>query len=131
MLCRMPERPSDTPGPAARGAEGEAIAAGYLRRQGWKLLQRNWRHGKGEIDLICMDGPVMVFVEVRRRRARAAVPPFFSISRRKWQVLRATCFAFLGSLRKRPLAARCDVIGILDHPDGSHELLHHRKDRLL
>ena len=53
------------------GDAAEALAADYLSRQGLRLLARNWRVRGGEVDLICADGPVLVFVEVRLRRSAA------------------------------------------------------------
>ena len=50
-----------------RGAEAEAIAAGYLSRHGLRILTQNYRVRGGEIDLVCRDGAMLVFVEVRLR----------------------------------------------------------------
>ncbi len=54
-----------------RGREAEALAEAHLRRNGLRILARNWRCRFGEIDLIAQDGPVLVFVEVRARSSRA------------------------------------------------------------
>lgn len=51
----------------ARGREAEARAARHLERGGLRLVARNFRVRGGEIDLICRDGKVLVFVEVRLR----------------------------------------------------------------
>ncbi len=51
----------------ARGREGEAVAARYLEGRGLKVIERNFRVRGGEIDLVCRDGKVLVFVEVRLR----------------------------------------------------------------
>lgn len=51
----------------SRGAAGEQLAADFLRRQGLRLIESNFRVRGGEIDLICRDGKVTVFVEVRLR----------------------------------------------------------------
>jgi putative endonuclease len=51
----------------ARGREAEALAAQYLECYGARVLERNFRIRGGEIDLICRDGKVLVFVEVRLR----------------------------------------------------------------
>lgn len=51
----------------ARGREAETRAANYLARQGLHVIERNFRVRGGEIDLICRDGAVLVFVEVRQR----------------------------------------------------------------
>lgn len=51
----------------ARGREAEALAARHLEGCGLRLVERNFRVRGGEIDLICRDGKVLVFVEVRQR----------------------------------------------------------------
>ena len=51
------------------GAWGEQIAADYLESLGYKIVCRNYRCRYGEIDLICMDGPVWSFVEVKTRKS--------------------------------------------------------------
>ncbi|MDR2839082.1 MAG: YraN family protein [Azonexus sp.] len=54
----------------ARGRAAESLAAAYLESRGWRVLERNFRVRGGEIDLICRDGPTLVFVEVRQRENR-------------------------------------------------------------
>ena len=51
----------------ARGREAENRAARHLERQGLRVVTRNFRVRGGEIDLVCRDGKVLVFVEVRQR----------------------------------------------------------------
>ncbi len=48
-----------------RGKTGEDEAARYLERQGWRVLDRNWRGGAGEIDIVAREGDSIVFVEVK------------------------------------------------------------------
>ncbi|HQL09692.1 MAG TPA: YraN family protein [Lentisphaeria bacterium] len=50
------------------GRAAEDLAADYLQAQGLQLLERNFRVRGGELDLICREGKVLVFVEVRLRR---------------------------------------------------------------
>lgn len=50
------------------GDAGERFAARYLERQGWQVLDRQWRGEAGEIDLVALDGEVLVVVEVKTRR---------------------------------------------------------------
>ena len=52
---------------STRGSDAEALAAAYLGRHGLALIERNFRVRGGEVDLICRDGKVLVFVEVRLR----------------------------------------------------------------
>lgn len=50
-----------------RGREAENLAAAMLEKRGLRIVERNFRVRGGEIDLICRDGKVLVFVEVRQR----------------------------------------------------------------
>jgi len=97
------------------GEWGEALAEKELRkRAGMRLLDRRWRHGHGEIDLIMRQGKVMVFVEVRVRTGEEDVlGAYRSIRRKKWRVLRSTALAYLRQCPWRPEAVRFDVVGIL------------------
>ena len=50
------------------GKQAETLAAQYLARQGLRVIAQNFHCRGGEIDLVCRDGKVLVFVEVRLRR---------------------------------------------------------------
>ena len=60
---------------AATGRAGEDAAAQLARSLGWNVLERNWREGPLELDLICQDGDTVVFVEVKTRSQDSPVPP--------------------------------------------------------
>ena len=49
------------------GMKGEEIAARYLAGKGYKILERNWRHGKDELDIIAANGEFLVVIEVKTR----------------------------------------------------------------
>jgi putative endonuclease len=49
------------------GNLGEEQVAGYLRRKGWEILERNYRFAGREIDIIAREGDVIVFIEVKKR----------------------------------------------------------------
>jgi len=63
---RQPGYDNTQRGNSGRAAEG--LAADYLQERGLQLLERNFRVRGGEIDLICREGKILVFVEVRLRR---------------------------------------------------------------
>ena len=54
----------------SKGRRGENIAAEYLVRQGFVLLERNYRRLGCEVDIIAMDGETTVFIEVKARSSR-------------------------------------------------------------
>jgi putative endonuclease len=59
----------------ARGREAEELAAAFLVRQGARILARNHRAARGEVDVVCQDGDVLCFVEVRSRTSEAQGGP--------------------------------------------------------
>jgi putative endonuclease len=65
------------------GRAAEAAAARHLQRQGWVLLGRNVRIGRGELDLIARRGGVLAFVEVKARRSASCGAPEDAVDRRK------------------------------------------------
>ena len=50
------------------GREGEDLAAGYLKKNGWSIRERNWRCRLGEIDIIASRKGILCFIEVKTRR---------------------------------------------------------------
>ncbi len=70
------------------GRAGEERARRYLTGLGWRVLAQNWRCNHGELDIVCLDGAVVVFVEVKTRRARGYGHPFEAITAQKLARLR-------------------------------------------
>jgi putative endonuclease len=65
------------------GASGEDIATEYVQKQGYTVLERNFRCKLGEIDIIAKDGAQMVFVEVKTRTSSLFGTPLEAITRKK------------------------------------------------
>lgn len=100
------------------GALGERAAAAYLRREkGFAVVQRNWRHGRDEIDLVCRDGEILVFVEVKTRAAHALVGGRAAVNRRKRRALSRACRAYLAQLETKPRTFRFDIVEV-EHREG-------------
>jgi len=112
--------------PSSKGAYWERVAAKALRKTGFRIVKRNWRGGRGELDIIARDGPVLVFVEVRSRGAAALVKGFQSITHHKRAILRDTCNEYLKRLRKKPNTYRFDVVEISYCNCKDYELKHFR-----
>src|ERR1700712_1799646 len=67
-----------------RGTSGEKLARRFLRRNGFKILYRNFRgRSGGEIDIVCRDGDTLVFVEVKTRSREDFGRPFEAIGRQQ------------------------------------------------
>jgi putative endonuclease len=107
------------------GARGERAAERFLRREkGFRIVARNWRSGRDELDLVCSDGTKLVFVEVKTRAAGALVPGYYTVDRRKKRALKRACYAYMKRLRQKPPTFRFDVVEIMIHIDGGEEVLH-------
>ena len=65
------------------GDKGELIAEEYLSSKGYKLVKRKYRNEYGEIDLICLDGIQVVFIEVTTRRSVKEGFPEESVTEKK------------------------------------------------
>jgi putative endonuclease len=109
---------------ALRGRQGEQAAACFLQAQGWRVLDRNWRRGRLELDLVCEDGADLVFVEVRTRAAGAMVSPAESVTPAKRRVLLRAAGAWLAAHNAWDRACRFDVIGVT--ADGTFSMEHIR-----
>lgn len=94
------------------GKEGEGIAERYLKKQGFKLLERNYRCPVGELDLIALDRKVLVFVEVKTRISDSSGSPLEAVDRRKQRQIIKTALYFLSQKRLHDRDARFDVVGI-------------------
>lgn len=107
---------------AEAGRDGEERGAKHLLSLGYRILARNWRGRRGELDLVAEDGEVLCFVEVRQRGAGARVGALESIDRRKQERVINTAQEFLLAHKLTGRPARFDVIAI----DVSGELTHLR-----
>ena len=112
-------KPDDAPPRSAEaeaGARGEQAAADFLRaRQGYEIVTRNWRSPRDrrdEIDLVCRDGDVLVFVEVKARAEGARVSGYKAVDERKKRALRRAVQAYLGQLVPPPRTFRCDIVEV-------------------
>ena len=92
--------------------KGEQESERFLKAKGFKILARNWRAGKDEIDLICKDDEILVFIETRTRRTGALVGRFDSIDARKRKALNRVCRAYIAKLKSHPSSFRLDVVEI-------------------
>jgi putative endonuclease len=99
------------------GREGEAAAARFLQAAGFRVLRRNFRaRGGEEIDLICRDQDVLVFVEVKARATEEFGRPLTAVDRKKRRLLVRAAMAWLRMLSMPDVAFRFDVVEVVSHP---------------
>lgn len=94
------------------GQRGEQLAAAYLERQGYVILDRNWRCPVGELDIVARDGETLVFVEVRARRGDRLGTPEESVTPTKQGKLVEVAQTYLQEVRLADQDWRIDVVAI-------------------
>ena len=102
------------------GRLGEDIACRMLESMGHMILERNWRSGHLEIDIISHDAAGIHFVEVKTRRESVQAPPQESVNRRKQSRIVRAAQSFLRSGKGKPFGSHeCmfDVVAVTFHGD--------------
>lgn len=111
-------RPARVDGPAltVRGADAEDAALALLQRAGLKLLARNFRCRGGELDLVMLDGEVLIVAEVRARNHPGFASAAESVDARKQaRIVLATQMFLAAHPQHARRAVRFDVVAF----DGS------------
>ena len=94
------------------GQRGEAAAARFLRRRGYKILARSDHFGPGELDLVALDGQTIVFVEVKTRERADIGHPAEAVDSAKQRRLTRLAVTFLKRYGLLDRPARFDVIAV-------------------
>jgi putative endonuclease len=94
------------------GRMGERAAEKHLRRNGFRIVARNFRAAGAEIDIVAMDGDTLVFVEVKTRQSFAAGAPEEAVDSRKQTRMRRAAQAFATRYRADEYDMRFDIVAI-------------------
>lgn len=92
------------------GSRGEQLAAKFLTINGFEIIERNFRHGHGEIDLIAKKGKLIVFCEVKTRRTETYGPGELAVDHRKQKKIRMVAEAYVSSRDLEDYEFRFDVV---------------------
>jgi putative endonuclease len=96
------------------GVRGEKLACRFLRRNGYKVLHRNFRgRTGGEIDIVCRDRDTLVFVEVKTRTREDFGRPFDAVDRDKQKRIARGGLAWLRLLGDPDILFRFDVVEVI------------------
>ena len=112
MLFKRKPKQQDDPRAVSVGPAGERLAAEYLTARGYKIAASNFRTKFGEIDLVCLDGDVVVFVEVKTRTSGRYGRPVEAVSPEKQRRLSMAAGIFLSREAWDDRRARFDVLGV-------------------
>ena len=93
------------------GREGEKLAETYLAERGYKMLYRNWRYGRYEVDLIAIKNDMLRFIEVKYRSTSQYGQPEEAVNKKKIRDLLQAIDQFL-YLNPQYTDFRLDVLSI-------------------
>lgn len=108
--------------PHELGKLGEDLAVKYLQGKGYQILERNWRSGHKEIDIIALDGTTMVVVEVKTRKSDDFGEPDVAVGAMKQRMLIWAADAYV-RYKRLDVEVRFDILSIVisdDEPEIEH-----------
>lgn len=109
------------------GAKKEQLAAKYLEKQGYEILERNYYCRNGELDLIARDGIYLVFVEIKYRTGTGSGHPLEAVNlTKKKRMIQTARYYLYRNGYPEDTPCRFDVVGILGdeilHVKGAFEV---------
>ena len=102
------------------GKEGEKLAEAYLADRGYRILHRNWRYGKYEIDLITTKNEKLHFFEVKFRSCNTIAKPEEAVNKKKIKSLLQAIDQYL-YLNPQHTDFRLDILSIIQHSEKDIE----------
>ena len=110
----------------AKGIQGEDLAIKYLLKNGFQIIERNYRHKKAEIDIIALHNETLVFIEVKTRsKTNFGFPEEFVSAVQEERILNASAY-FLEQDPPKHRFIRFDIIAIIGNKQRFS--LNHIKD---
>ena len=94
------------------GAAGEQMARDFLAKEGYTILETNWRHLSHEVDIIAKNGDILAFVEVKTRNSRFLGEPEIFVSRTQQKAYITVADAYV-TKNNRTEEVRFDIVSIV------------------
>ena len=110
------------------GRRGEDAAARYLRRLGYVIVARGHKDSIGELDLVAVDGRIVVFIEVKTRTSHDAGHPADAVDDAKQRRLTRLALAYLKRHDLLECRARFDVVAVTWPADNNRPTIEHFQD---
>ena len=110
----------------AAGREGEERAVDFLIEKKYRILRRNYRAGRGEVDIVAEEQGMLVFVEVKLRRSSSFGDPEDAVTPLKQRAIRSAARSYLSLEGCEGRACRFDVIAI--DASGAEPVIRHLED---
>ena len=100
--------------------KGENLAKKFLKKNGYKILKRNYVSKNGEIDIVAYDRGTIAFVEVKTRLSESFGPPELAITNEKRSKIIRTALNYLITNKIEEMDYRFDVVSILFKKDSNN-----------
>lgn len=105
------------------GMRGEQLAAEYLEEAGYQIIERNWRYGRAEIDLIAWFDNKIIFVEVKTRRSVRHGEPEDFVDWKKERQLEMASSVYIAR-KKHEGEIRFDIVAIVFENKDLYQINH-------
>ena len=99
------------------GEKSENLAVWYLKQNGYKIIEQNYRNRMGEIDIIAREKKTIVFVEVKSRRSIRFGSPKWAVTPKKQRKISMVALYYLKTTKQTDAKARFDVVAIISNRD--------------
>jgi len=100
------------------GQSGEDLAASYLTKQGYRIIERNFRSRRGEIDIVAFDQEFLAFIEVKNYSGRSFSSPYVSIDQNKRASLIHAAKTYLLKRKIKNINCRFDALIVFRREQG-------------
>lgn len=94
------------------GKKSESVAVNYLKKQGYRIIELNYRTKLGEIDIIAKQKGTLVFIEVKARKSNRFGRPELAVTPKKQRKISMVALYYLKSTKQSNAKARFDVVAI-------------------
>ena len=100
------------------GKESEFLATRHLKKNGYKILEQNYRNKLGEIDIIAKEKGTLVFVEVKARKTHIFGNPKWAVTPKKQRKISMVALYYLKATKQTRVKARFDVVALSSAKDN-------------
>ena len=107
------------------GIDGEKLSASYLKKNGYEILERNWRFKHAEIDIIARKNDMLIVAEVKTRKSNFFGEPEEFVNRQKQKLLINAANAYVEK-KDLDLEVRFDIVSVL--VTGKNHRINHLED---
>jgi putative endonuclease len=95
------------------GNKGEEVALRFLKKRGYRIIEKNYVCKMGEMDIIAKERDTLAFIEVKTRASTEFGPPQLAVNASKQRQLSKVALNYLNEKRLKDVKARFDVVAIL------------------